>query len=53
MTPYMLKKSLICMLMTNALVVFIMQVFRMNAWFFICMYWFILTVKNSLDVGGV
>ena len=53
MTPYRLKKTLILALMIDALIVFIMQVFRTNAWFLICLYWFILTVKNTLDVGGV
>ena len=49
----MVKKTLILALMANALLVFIMQVFRMNAWFFICLYWLILTMKNAIDVGGV
>ena len=47
-----MKKALILALMIDALIVFIMQVFRMNPWFLICLYWFILTIKNTLDCGS-
>lgn len=45
----MIRKGLIYLLMLDALIVFFMQVNRVNAWAFICLYWLILTVKNTID----
>ena len=47
-----MKKYLILFLMVDALIVFILQLLRVNAWAFICAYWLTLTVKNALDVKG-
>lgn len=43
------RKVLIYLLMIDAAIVFVMQILRLNAWAFICLYWLILTVKNTID----
>ena len=43
------KNILIVLLMFIALLVFFMQVNRINAWLIICLYWLVLTVKNLVD----
>ena len=52
MSRYAVKKALILALMVDALVVFIMQVLKVNPWLLICLYWCILIVKNTLDCVG-
>ena len=47
----MSRKILIYLLMIDALLVFILQLLRVNAWAFICLYWLILTVKNTMDAN--
>ena len=45
-----MKDVLIIALMVIAAVVFVMQLKKKNAWWLICLYWLVLTVKNAMDV---
>ena len=45
-----MRKVLIWLLAIDALVVFVLQVNRINPWLIICLYWLILTIKNLIDV---
>ena len=40
---------LVILLMFMALLVFFMQVNRINAWYFISLYWLVLSIKNLVD----
>jgi hypothetical protein len=40
---------LIVLLMLISAVVFVMQTQRKNAWWLICLYWLVLTLKNMGD----
>ena len=44
-----MKQFLILLLLLDAALVFVLQILRINAWHFICLYWAILTAKNVLD----
>ena len=48
-----MKDMFIIALMVIAAIVFVMQVKRKNAWWLICLYWLVLTMKNAMDVVGV
>lgn len=50
MTVRMLKKFLILLLMLDAALIFVLQTLQLNSWPLICLYWFILTVRNAFDV---
>lgn len=52
MSILLIKKILILLLLIDAALVFVLQVKRLNAWAFICLYWAILTAKNALDAKG-
>ena len=45
----MMKQALIIALMVIAAIVFVMQCKRKNAWLLICLYWLVLTIKNTMD----
>ena len=47
-----MRDVLILALMVIAAIVFVMQVKRKNAWWLICLYWLMLTIKNAMDVVG-
>lgn len=44
-----LKQFLILLLMVIAAVVFCGLLLRQDMWAMICLYWFVLTVKNLID----
>lgn len=46
----MLKQYLILALCTISAIVFVMQIRKKNAWWLICLYWLVLTVKNVGDL---
>jgi hypothetical protein len=46
----MVKKILILALCIIAAIVFLMQMLHLNAWWMICLYWLVLTIKNAMDV---
>lgn len=46
----MIKQILIIALCAISAIVFAMQVKQKNAWALICLYWFVLTIKNAMDV---
>ena len=45
-----MKDVLIIALMVIAAVVFVMQLKKKNAWWLVCLYWAVLTIKNAMDV---
>ena len=44
-----MRRFLILLLSLNAALVFVLQICRVSAWIWICLYWAILTLKNALD----
>lgn len=44
-----MRQFLILLLLLDAALVFVLQICRVNAWIWICLYWAILTLKNALD----
>ena len=41
---------MIVLLMLISAVVFVLQIQKKNAWWLICLYWAVLTLKNVMDV---
>ena len=44
-----LKQSLTFALLIDALAVFILLVYRVDAWLLVCAYWAILAFKSAID----